>query len=142
MRRRRLRAERRPSPATPVLPLINIAFLLLVFFLLAGRLADPAPFPVTLPTAMTAADRQGDAAGSAATVATAHIAADGTVAWNGEAMPSVAAIAVPATLRTLRIEADRASPAGLSLELIEHARAAGVATVHLVTSPVGVEEGR
>lgn len=142
MRRRRFRPGRRPSPGIAVLPLVNIAFLLLVFFLLAGRLSDPTPFPVALPTATPAAEEESDAAGSAAIVATVHIAADGTVAWQGEVLASVAAIPLPAPLETLRIEADRASPAAISLALIERARAAGVARVDLITTPIGPEGRR
>ena len=41
----------RRALSEPLLPMINVVFLLLVFFLLAATLARPAPFPVTPPEA-------------------------------------------------------------------------------------------
>ncbi|KEO61597.1 biopolymer transporter ExbD [Thioclava indica] len=41
----------RRALSEPLLPMINVVFLLLVFFLLAATLARPAPFTVTPPEA-------------------------------------------------------------------------------------------
>jgi len=51
----KLSAHRRHRPSTntddAVLPLINIVFLLLIFFMVAGRIVPTDPFQVTPPTA-------------------------------------------------------------------------------------------
>lgn len=41
----------RPARSENLLPMINVVFLLLIFFLIAARLAGPEPFPVTVPEA-------------------------------------------------------------------------------------------
>lgn len=46
-------SERRP-PLEPVLPLINVVFLLLIFFMVAGHLAPPQPVKVTTPHSASA----------------------------------------------------------------------------------------
>lgn len=45
---------RRP-PLEPVLPLINVVFLLLIFFMVAGHLAPPQPVKVATPHSVSAA---------------------------------------------------------------------------------------
>lgn len=43
----------RPRPAENLLPMINVVFLLLIFFLIAAKLAPPSPFKLTPPEAQT-----------------------------------------------------------------------------------------
>ena len=45
-RRRTQRQARKPDTDVGVLPLINVVFLLLIFFMLAGRFASEGPFPI------------------------------------------------------------------------------------------------
>ncbi|MBL4543543.1 MAG: biopolymer transporter ExbD, partial [Rhodobacteraceae bacterium] len=47
----RLAAPRPTRPREPVVPMINVVFLLLIFFLMAAVIAPPEPFGVTLPRA-------------------------------------------------------------------------------------------
>ncbi len=54
----RLRRPHRRHAGETVIPLVNIVLLLLVYFILAGRLADPQPFAVDPPASVT-----GDPAG-------------------------------------------------------------------------------
>lgn len=49
----------RRSPGDSLLPMINVVFLLLVFFLMAARIAPPAPFEVSPPQAVAEAEAQG-----------------------------------------------------------------------------------
>lgn len=72
------------SPLTPkrdrsptLLPMINVVFLLLIFFLIAARLAPPEPFPVTPPKASAEAQEAGDFA--------LYLGADGRLGFAGEA---------------------------------------------------------
>ncbi len=64
----------RPARPANIVPMINIVFLLLIFFLLTATLAPPDPFEVTSPAAT------GEAAADAGT-ATLHVAADGRLAY-------------------------------------------------------------
>ena len=75
-----LRRSRRTSEDN-VLPLINIVFLLLIFFMIAGALSTRPPFDLQPPRA--------DAAPSTAAPATAGIAiaADGRIAFRGNEIP-------------------------------------------------------
>lgn len=43
----------RPRPPENLLPMINVVFLLLIFFLIAAKLTPPSPFEVTPPEAQT-----------------------------------------------------------------------------------------
>lgn len=56
-----------------LLPMINVVFLLLVFFLISARMTPPEPFPVTPPEAQAQEEAQG--------LFTLHIAADGLVGY-------------------------------------------------------------
>jgi len=70
-------------PASPrrqdeerVLPLINVVFLLIIFFMLTGRLASNDPFPVAAPEAESAGRAE-------AGPVTLWMAADGRLAYDG-----------------------------------------------------------
>ena len=54
-------ARRRRAPAEALVPMINVVFLLLIFFLMSATIAPPDPFDVTLPGA--AAQDRADASG-------------------------------------------------------------------------------
>ena len=67
-------ARRRRAPAEALVPMINIVFLLLIFFLLSATIAPPDPFDVTLPGA--SAQEGGDPSGPRVL----HVSADGELA--------------------------------------------------------------
>ncbi len=77
----------RPARAEAVLPMINLVFLLLIFFLLTAQIAPSTPFPVTPPQSRS------EIALEARDVL--YVSADGELAWNearGEAVwPLIAA---------------------------------------------------
>lgn len=64
--------QRRSRPES-VVPMINIVFLLLIFFLMTAQIAPPAPFEVTPPVAEVEAPADG--------AFTLHINAEGTFAF-------------------------------------------------------------
>ncbi len=69
------RSRRREAPET-LLPLINVVFLLLIFFMLLANVSVYIPFPVAPPDAATAAaERAG---------LTIALSADGRLALNGQ----------------------------------------------------------
>lgn len=132
----------RRAPEASLLPMINVVFLLLIFFLIAARMTPPEPFAVTPPEA--AAREAAEADG----LFTLYLGADGQPAFRdmlGDAvMPALVAArmaycaeqdcgAVPPRL-TLRADAD--VPAVRLAALLPQVRAAGFGTLDLVVRPV------
>lgn len=77
-----LRPRPRRASREPVVPMINVVFLLLIFFLMTAQIVPPAPFDLVLPTA----DGQEDQG-----TATLYVNADGDIAY--EALRGDAALA-------------------------------------------------
>src|SRR3546814_16133384 len=72
-----------------ILPLINVVFLLLIFFMLVGRLTQAAPFTVTPPVSQQAEAAEPPAA-EAPREAAILIAAAGRLALNGRLLEPLA----------------------------------------------------
>ena len=53
--------EDRRAPAEPFVPMINVVFLLLIFFLMTAQITPPPPFETEPPTASRGADPQSEA---------------------------------------------------------------------------------
>ncbi|MEM5475514.1 biopolymer transporter ExbD [Pacificibacter sp. AS14] len=51
--------ERRTPPES-IVPMINVVFLLLIFFLMTAQIAPPEPFPVAPPSAVSDSQADGD----------------------------------------------------------------------------------
>ncbi len=124
-RRLSLRPRRRAREA--VVPMINVVFLLLIFFLMTAQIAPVAPFEVTLPEAeMTEADGAADAPHPL------FIAADGRLS-HGDAA-GAAALAAAAAAGAVRIEADRALPARDLARILSELAAAGAGQITIATT--------
>lgn len=124
--------ERPRSDDERILPLINVVFLLLIFFMLAGRLAVTDPFRIEPPSS----ESRGAAESPEMTV---HVGADRRLALDGEEMGETALSAAVAkrlaedgTAR-LRLKADGAAEATRVVAIMELLREAGVETVKLLT---------
>ncbi|MEM9754803.1 MAG: biopolymer transporter ExbD [Pseudomonadota bacterium] len=115
--RRRKRAEREPTIA-----LINIVFLLLVFFLIAGSLAPPLDDRLTLVDTATLDGRSPPDA--------AVVLADGTLLYNGAPTTPRDIVALDTSPR---IVPDRELPAADLVALARALRAAGAEEVWIVT---------
>ncbi|WP_138466240.1 biopolymer transporter ExbD [Poseidonocella sp. HB161398] len=57
----RLAIPPKRQPAESIIPMINVVFLLLIFFLMTAQIAPPEPFEVTPPTAESDAQAEGEA---------------------------------------------------------------------------------
>lgn len=128
----------RRSPQENLLPMINVIFLLLVFFLIAARLTAPEPFAVTPPNTMTEVEAQGDF--------TLFIAADGLLGYRdarGDA--ALAALALSRTDHCattdctanpprLTLRADSALPAERLAALLPRLPALGFSSLELVAT--------
>ena len=114
-----------------MLPLINVVFLLLIFFMLAGRMAAVDPFRSEPPRSASEGTTQPHEV-------VVHVAADGRVAFHGTIMNEAAlrdAVARHGALRTVRLKADGRAPAVRVVAVMEFLRDAGVERLDLLTIP-------
>ena len=128
--RRRTRASQEN-----IIPLINVVFLLLIFFLLAGTIAAPDRLAVELPTAeelLPAPDEQ----------AQLLLTADGQLAFRDQPIPTddLGAV-VEAYLRdggdpVVQVKADGRASAGDLLPVLEVLRRVGVQELDLLAEMV------
>lgn len=143
------RPTRRPDSEERILPLINVVFLLLIFFMLAGRLSEAELFDVSPPQSAAAADADAPEEAQAIELL---LAADGRLALNGAAIDRgglEAALAEQgAALRAGRagkpvtLKADAAADALAVVAVMEILRAAGLHKVQLIAQAAAGGEGR
>lgn len=129
------RAPDRSDPET-IVPLIDVVFFLLVFFMLVGRLDATAPFEVTPPTAITGSDMPGGGR-------TISVSATGALALDGEAHAEAALLAL-LELQIMadpdvfvRINAHAATEVRHVLPVLSQLEAMGARNVSLVVTPPG-----
>jgi biopolymer transport protein ExbD len=131
------RAARKIDSEERILPLINVVFLLLIFFMLAGRLTDSGPFRVTPPESAEAAAPQAPA--EVPREATLLLAADGRLSLDGVVLEQSALLAAMAGRLAgnpglaVRLKADGAAEATEVVAVMEILRDAGIARVQLFT---------
>lgn len=126
MRRRALIAPRaRRSAREPVVPMINVVFLLLIFFLMTAQIVPPAPFDLTLPNASGDEDTGQKAL---------YISASGEIAYDTFRGEAALAQAVAATADSpLRLYADATLPAATLAKVLAQLTALGATGVEIVT---------
>ncbi|UOA27768.1 biopolymer transporter ExbD [Pseudosulfitobacter sp. DSM 107133] len=119
------------SPATPprraaenIVPMINVVFLLLIFFLMSAQIAPPDPIDVTVPDSTSEAAPLDPNA--------LYVGADGTLAYGG-ATGDAALAALSDHQGVLPLRADAALPATKLAALLPKLAAAGVDGVELIT---------
>ena len=113
---------RRPR-AESVVPMINVVFLLLVFFLMTATIAPPDPVGATPPEA--------GPSGPVDRSPTLHIGADGALAFGTERGEAALAAVPPGSVLTVR--ADAGLPGTELARVIARLAEAGVTEVRLVT---------
>lgn len=110
-----------------IIPMINVVFLLLIFFLLTAQIAPPEPFSVSPPASRTdeAARQQG----------VLYVSDAGEVAYDAARGEDVwALIAARDTGLPLEIRADAATPAAGVAALLRRLRGISDVGAHLVVS--------
>ncbi len=132
----RLRS-RKPAPDSEnVLPLINIVFLLLIFFMVAGALERSDLFTVHPPATRAATEAD-------ASVGVLLLAADGRLALDGVAVTredlasALDAFRAAHPDEVLRVKADAGGDAVVVVTLLDDLRAAGVQQVVLLATEGG-----
>ena len=126
MRPRATRTLRpRRASREPVVPMINIVFLLLIFFLMTAQIAPPTPFDVVLPSAEGDEDSATDAL---------YLSAQGEVAFGTTRGDTAVAAAVAAHgSATLRVVADANLSAATLAKTLAQLAALGATRIELVT---------
>lgn len=118
-----------------ILPLINVVFLLLIFFMVAGRLTSSDPFEISPPNS----DVQAPPSTQEMMV---QVGQNGELAVDGQEMPLeqmrqiVTERFAEDTATKLRLKADADIDAVRIVEIMEILRDAGVEKLELLTVPV------
>lgn len=118
------------KPRDSSVPMINIVFLLLVFFLLTATLATRAPFPLSLPESRAEARAEVDRA--------LFVSAEGRVALGeaeGEAAYEAVASRVAEGQTRIELRADRRVAGPAVARILARLGALGMAEVDLVVGP-------
>ncbi|MEM9783508.1 MAG: biopolymer transporter ExbD [Pseudomonadota bacterium] len=126
--RRMSRQHARAGDEDRLLPLVNIVFLLLIFFMVAGQLTAADPFEIVPPRSAS----EGEASVEDPLIA---VGADGSLALDNVVMAEPAMLEALAGRRvsSLRIKADGRLPAFELVALMERLRGAGFASIRLLT---------
>ncbi len=119
-----------PAPSRPprenIVPMINVVFLLLIFFLMSAQIAPPDPFDIIPP----------EAAGADTPVPgdTLFVAADGAVSYAGETGDGAwAALVGHAPDTPLMIRADAGLQAQILAAMLPRLASLGLTDVSLIT---------
>ncbi|SFI49062.1 ExbD/TolR family protein [Celeribacter neptunius] len=135
------------SVSTGLLPMINVVFLLLIFFLIAGEMQQADPLEITPPDTARAEE--------AKTGLALYLDPEGQLAFRDLTVPFAERATVLARLATehdaqcqadapcaaqLLLHADRGAPARLIAQILPELGAIGFAQVNLVTAGRGTSE--
>lgn len=117
-------SPKRPRREENIIPMINVVFLLLIFFLMSAQITPPAPVDVALPTAdgTTPENQNG----------VAYLDRDSQFWFEGEAGDAAFA-KLQGWDQPLHLQADKSVPALSLRKLLGRLAAAGVTDVHLIT---------
>lgn len=136
MRLGHLRQARTANEDDRILPLINVVFLLLIFFMVVGTLSATDPFAITPPRSI-----HGDPGDPKDVVlmigADGQLALDGVVLETGALTASITDRMAGASGLEVYVKADGAAEAAAVVGIMETLRAAGVERVRLLTVPAG-----
>lgn len=119
----------RRAPTENIVPMINVVFLLLIFFLMTATIAPPEPFEVGLPASTTDTAAEVDLA--------LYVSAEGTYAFDGKQGDAALAELVGSGVGRqdgppLIIRADRDLPGKNIAALLNRLLALGITSSQLV----------
>lgn len=121
-------ALRRPPPrrkGEPTIALINIVFLMLIFFMIAGALAPPLDSRIALIDAETLEGRSPPDA--------AVVLADGSLLYRGDSVSAGVVVARAGDAGGVRLVPDRDLPASRLMGIASDLMAAGATEIWLIT---------
>lgn len=119
---------RRPRQES-IVPMINVVFLLLIFFLMTSHLARPEPFELTLPEAMSETNPEAEPV--------LYVDKTGRLSFDEhEGAAALAALAAQSEENAvLQIRADGELEAKAAAQLLRDLAEAGLSRVELVVAP-------
>jgi biopolymer transport protein ExbD len=132
--RRLTRAKPQEDTDARILPLINIVFLLLIFFMVAGRLSSSDPFEVAPPEAANAGEARLDGA-EILLGPTGDLAIDGQAMDRATLLDRLAGRLQDMPDLPLRLRADQGGEARALVALMQEMRNLGAQEVTLITLP-------
>ena len=127
------RRATREDPET-IIPLIDVVFFLLIFFMLIGRMDATAPFDVTPATAQTGSDMPGGGA-TLSISETGEMALDGAAIQSEEMLQAIAEHLSANPTLLIRINAHKSAELRHILPLVAQIEAMGARDVVLVVTP-------
>ncbi len=110
-----------------IVPMINVVFLLLVFFLMTAEMGVAPPFGLALPVSEASRSAEGRTA--------LFVAADGRLSYGGESGEAALAALARGAAAPLEIRADAALPARELARLLGRLAGVGVTSARLVSRP-------
>lgn len=109
--------------------MINVVFLLLIFFLMTSRLAEPTPFKVSPPNAVAESKPEAEAV--------LFLNDQGLLSFEGTegdaAMAKLQATSAKASI--IRVRADQQVPSNVAAKVLADLAAAGLSKVELIVVP-------
>lgn len=115
-----------------VVPLVNVVFLLLVFFMLAGQISSPEPLDVQPPRSIS--DQEATEEGvSVLLTLDGQVALERVVVPESELTERTAAILAERPAAAFQVKADARVDAVRMIRIMESLRAAGVERLTLLT---------
>ena len=114
--------------AESIVPMINVVFLLLIFFLMTSNLATPEPFEVNPPRANSEAETEVERI--------LYVDKTGRTAFDGNEGPAAltALAAISETAPIIQLRADAELEANVLAKLLKDLTAAGLTRVELIVT--------
>lgn len=115
-----------------VVPLVNVVFLLLVFFMLVGRIVAPEPLDIEPPRSVSGEDDTGQTVRILLT-SDGRLAVDRTVIPESQLAARVSRILADRPTASFQIKADARVDGVSMIRIMERLQAAGVESLTLLT---------
>lgn len=125
--------RRRSAVVLNLTPLIDIVFLLLIFFMLTSHFIEERVVPVELPTADSSGDSDKSRFVEVVVTRTGELLVDGSPVLPGELEQTLRGALHAPDVRSVRLRGDQAADLGLAVMVIDAARLAGAESLDIVT---------
>ncbi len=125
--------RRRSAQVPNLTPLIDIVFLLLIFFMLTSHFVQEEALDVALPEARSGAPSEGESRLTLVIDAQGHYRLDGAEVSEAGLEAALRSALTEREDKALRVRGDRDAPLGLAVRLLDAARRAGASGVDLLT---------
>jgi len=117
----------KPRPAENIVPMINVVFLLLIFFLMSAQIAPPAPTELDLPNSASDTPPKEDDV--------LYLTQDGVAHFAGLEGPLALSALAQAAPGRITLHADAALPAAEFAVLLRQFGSWGISQIDVITDP-------